>query len=133
MVNKATKQSPLKNGNPSHTLTAEEQRAGGRKSGKVRAKNRTFKDILEQLGRMQTTDSGNRKIMAASGVADEEMTNDMAKMFRLEQKAQSGDLRAIELLAKLRKQLTDQVEFNDITPPQPLSPRKANLKKEEKK
>lgn len=124
--------SPLKNGNPQHELTEEEARKGGKKSGEVRARNRTFKDILEQLGRMQTTNSGNRRIMAANGVADEEMTNDMAKMFRLEQKAQSGDLRALELLAKLRKQLTDQVEFNDITPPQPLSPRKAKEKEEEK-
>lgn len=124
------KQSPLKNGNPSHTLTTEEQRAGGKKSGEVRARNRTFKDILEQLGRMSTTNNANRKIMASNGVPDNEMTNDMAKMFRLEQKAQSGDLRALELLAKLRKQLTDQVEFNDITPPQPLSPRKAKEKKD---
>lgn len=127
------KQSPLKNGNPIHTLTVEEQRAGGKKSGEVRARNRTFKDILEQLGRMSTTNNANRKIMAASGVPDNEMTNDMAKMFRLEQKAQAGDLRALELLAKLRKQLTDQVEFNDITPPQPLSPRKAKEKKDASK
>lgn len=127
------KQSLLKNGNPIHTLTVEEQRAGGKKSGEVRARNRTFKDILEQLGRMSTTNNANRKIMAASGVPDNEMTNDMAKMFRLEQKAQAGDLRALELLAKLRKQLTDQVEFNDITPPQPLSPRKAKEKKDASK
>lgn len=106
-------------------------RKGGIASGVARRRKRTFKEILEQLGSLPIKSEQNRKILEDAGVENvEELTNDMAIMFRLNQKASNGDLRAIELLAKLRKQLTDQVEFNDITPPQPLSPRKA--KKEEK-
>ena len=39
----------LKNGNPDHTLTTEDQRAGGIASGKVRREKATMKATLEML------------------------------------------------------------------------------------
>lgn len=98
---------------------------GGVASGKARRQKKTLAQIGDMIGGLDIKNGKNREILRQAGIDDDDMINDVAMMYRLELKAQTGDPRAIELLAKLRGQLKDQIETIDLTPPKPLSPRKA--------
>ena len=115
----AQKQSPLKNGNPPHKLTLEEQRAAGRRSGEVRRAKKTLAQIGEMIGNLDIKSEKNREILRQAGIMDEDMINDVGMMFRLNMKAQNGDTRAIELLAKLRGQFKEQINTT-VNVPKPL-------------
>lgn len=121
-------QSLLKNGVKPHILTVEEQRAGGRKSGEVRAKRKTLAQIGDMIGGLDITSEKNREILREAGITDEDMINDVGMMFRLHLKAQNGDTRAIELLAKMRGQLKEQIqaEVAEVKPLVDLTKRKKN-------
>ena len=70
------------------------------------------------IGGLNIKSEKNRAIMREAGIHDEDMINDVGMMFRLNLKAQQGDTKAIELLAKLRGQLKEQIsaEVADVTP-----------------
>lgn len=103
-------------------LTAEEQRKiasqGGKASVEARRQKKTLKEIGDMIGSLKVTSEKNKEIMRQAGIEDEDMINDVGAMFRLNLKAQSGDTKAMELLAKLRGQLKEQIsaEVADVTP-----------------
>lgn len=101
-----------------HKLTVEEASKGGIASGKARRQKKTLKEIGDMIGSLKVTSEKNKEIMRQAGIEDEDMINDVGAMFRLNLKAQSGDTKAMELLAKLRGQLKEQIsaEVADVTP-----------------
>lgn len=107
---------------PLNERTKSEQRSiaiqGGIASGKARRQKKTLKEIGDMIGSLQVTSEKNKEIMRQAGIQDEDMINDVGAMFRLNLKAQSGDTKAMELLAKLRGQLKEQIsaEVADVTP-----------------
>lgn len=134
MSNSATKQvkgqGRLKNNNPSHKLTVEEQRRAGRKSGEVRRQRKTLAQIGDMIGGLAITSEKNREIMRQAGIKDEDMIRDVEYMFRLSLKAAQGDTRAMELLAKLRGQFKERtsIEVSEVKPLVDLTKRKKNGK-----
>lgn len=103
-------------------LTTEKAREigskGGIASGIARRQKKTLKEIGDMIGSLKVTSEKNKEIMRQAGIQDEDMINDVGAMFRLNLKAQSGDTKAMELLAKLRGQLKEQIsaEVADVTP-----------------
>lgn len=93
--------------NPKHKLTVEDQRKGGAKSVEEKKLNHSFAAILEELGALPVKSEKNMAIMRDAGLAPEKMISDYQKLFRLNQKADAGDPKAMELVAKIRKQLTN--------------------------
>lgn len=95
--------------------TKDEQRAitqkGGIASGVARRQKKTLKQIGDMIGNLNINNEKKRAIMREAGIQDEDMVNDVGMLFRLNMKAQQGDTRAIELLAKLRGQLKDNDLF----------------------
>lgn len=89
-------------------------RKGGIASGKARREKKTLKQIGDMIGSLDIKSSKNRQILKDAGIEDEDMINDVGMLFRLNLKAQSGDAKSIELLAKLRGQLKEQVSAEII-------------------
>ena len=97
-----------------HKLTVEEQSMGGIASGEARRKKKTLKQIGDMIGSLNIKSAKNIEIMRKAGIEDEDMINDVGMLFRLNLKAQQGDTKSIELLAKLRGQLKEQVSAEII-------------------
>lgn len=114
--------------NLTHKLTVDEQRAGGRASGKARRQRKTLAQIGDMIGGLDIKSDKNREILRQAGITDEDMINDVGMLFRLNLKAQNGDTRAIELLAKLRGQFKEQIqaEVAEVKPLVDLTRRKKN-------
>ena len=97
------------NGNLIPVRTKEEARVRGRNggvaSGIARRQKKTLREIGEMIGSLDIKSEKNREILRQAGIDDEDMINDVGMLFRLNLKAQQGDTRAIELLAKLRGEL----------------------------
>lgn len=112
----------------SHKLTVEEQSRGGKASANARRQRRTLREIGDLIGGLDIKSEKAKKIMMDAGLDDEDMINDVGMMFRLNLKAQSGDTKSIELLAKLRGQLKEQqqVEVAEIKPLVDLTKRAKN-------
>ena len=91
-----------------HKLTVEEQSRGGIKSGEVRRAKKSLAQIGDMIGALDITSEKNREILRKAGIKDEDMIQDVGMMFRLNLKAQNGDVRAAELLAKMRGQLVNK-------------------------
>ena len=99
---------------------------GGIASGKARRQRKTLAQIGDMIGGLDIKSEKNRAILRDAGITDEDMINDVGMMFRLNQKAQSGDPRAIELLSKLRGQFKEQIsaEVAEVKPLVDLTKRK---------
>ena len=83
----------LKNGNPIHTLTVEEQRQGGIASGITRAKRKTFKEELLNL------------------LSDKDVNKNIS--LSLLSKALDGDIRAFEVIRDtVGEKPIDKVDMN---------------------
>lgn len=80
-------------------------RKGGIASGKARRQKKAWSEILERIGSLPVKSQKNRAIMREAGLTDDEMISDVQKMFRLNMKADAGDLKAIETIAKIRGEL----------------------------
>lgn len=106
----------------------EKGRAGGIKSGEVRRQRKTLAQIGDMIGNLDIKSEKNRAILREAGIDDEDMVNDVGMLFRLNLKAQQGDTRAIELLAKLRGQFKEQIsaEVAEVKPLVDLTKRKKN-------
>lgn len=100
-------------------LTAEEQRKiasqGGKASVEARRQKKTLREIGEMIGSLDIKSDKNREILRQAGIKDEDMINDVGMLFRLNLKAQQGDTRAIELLAKLRGELGSDNPFAGVS------------------
>lgn len=101
---------------------------GGIASGKARRQRKTLREIGDMIGGLDVKSDRARKIMKDAGIEDEDMIQDVAMMFRLNLKAQSGDTRAAELVAKLRGQLKEQqqIEVAEMKPLVDLTQRPKN-------
>lgn len=97
-----------------------------------RRKKKSLAQIGEMIGSLDIKSEKNREILKQAGIADEDMINDVGMIFRLNQKAQSGDTRAIELLAKLRGQFKDRVEQEITGEISGITINVKNFEKEEK-
>lgn len=116
-----------------HVLTVEEQSKGGKASGETRRKQRTLKEIGDMIGKLPMKSQKNIELLKKAGLEDDDMIRDVGMMFRLAVNAENGDPRSIELLAKLRRQLTDQVETTNIEKPAPRLAKDRSEKDEAKK
>lgn len=113
-------------------LTTEEQREIARKGGKAsveaRRQKKTLKEIGDMIGSLKLTNEEKIKVMKKAGIADEYLIKDVAAMYKLASRAESGDVRAIEVLAKLRGQFKEQIsaEVAEVRPLVDLTGRKKN-------
>lgn len=82
--------------------TSEEAREIGRKggiaSGESRRKKKTMKEVASLLLGMEVSSSNIKTQMKAMGIPDEDLTNQMAIVIAMLQKASKGDTKAFELL-----------------------------------
>lgn len=87
---------------PNSERTPEELRAmtrkGGKRSGVVRRAKKRFREAVELLLRMDCTDAEIRGQLEAMGIADREMTNQMALVLSMFRKAMTGDVQAFNTL-----------------------------------
>lgn len=106
---------------------------GGVASGKARRQRKTLAQIGDMIGSLGVKSDKARAAMKQAGIEDEDMINDVAMMFRLNLKAQSGDTRAVELLSKLRGQFKEQIaaEVTEVKPLVDLTKRPKNGEKTE--
>ena len=103
------------NGNTPHELTVDEQRAGGLKSVEARRQKKTLRELGNMIGSLQVNSEKNRAIMREAGIADEDMIRDTEALFRISLKAQQGDVKAAEFLAKLRGELGSDNPFAGVS------------------
>lgn len=98
--------SGLKNGNPRHTLTVEEQRRGGRKSAEKRAKRKSIREAFEAICGKTYTDSNGNDIDGITAMC--------MKQF---QAAMNGDTKAfVEIRNSLGEMPVQRVERVEISP-----------------
>lgn len=98
-----------------HVLTVEEQSKGGQVSGEVRRQKKTLRQLGEMIGSLQVKSEKNRATMREAGIADEDMIRDTEALFRISLKAQQGDVKAAEFLAKLRGELGSDNPFAGVS------------------
>lgn len=96
-----------------HQLTVEEQSKGGKKSGETRRQRKSWKELLDKLGQLPVASKNNAQMMKSLGLTDEEINSDMAKMYRLDLAAQNGDVKALELQAKIRGEFSPVKNVNE--------------------
>lgn len=114
------------------TFSSSEARKNGRKggiaSGQARKRAKTLKEIGDMIGGLRLTNENKIKVMKAAGIADEDLIKDVAAMYKLASRAESGDARAMELLSKLRGQFREvqSVEVSEVKPLVDLTKRKKN-------
>lgn len=90
-------------------------RAGGVASGIARRQKKTLRELGEMIGGLQVNSEKNRAIMREAGIADEDMIRDTEALFRISLKAQQGDVKAAEFLAKLRGELGSDNPFAGVS------------------
>lgn len=100
-------------------LTAEEQRKiasqGGKASVEARRQKKTLRQLGDMIGSLQVNSEKNRAIMREAGIADEDMIRDTEALFRISLKAQQGDVKAAEFLARLRGELGSDNPFASVS------------------
>lgn len=117
---------------PQNKRTKTEQREiarmGGIASGEARRKKKTLKDLADMIGGLEVKAEKNRNIMLEAGIAEEDLVRDTEALFRISLKAQQGDVKAAEFLAKIRGQLKEQIsaEVAEVKPLVDLTKRKKN-------
>lgn len=98
--------SGLKNGNPRHTLTVEEQRRGGQKSAETRARRKTIREAFEAICSERYTDEQGNEIDGITAMC--------MQQFQL---AMDGDTKAfVEIRNSLGEMPTQRVEVDTIDP-----------------
>ena len=103
-------------------------RLGGIASGVAKREKKTLKQIGDMIGSLPIKSEKTRAVLQAAGIDNEDLINDVDAMYKLTIKAKSGDTKAMELLAKLRGQLKEQIsaEVADVTPLVDLTKRVKN-------
>ena len=71
---------------------------GGRKSGETRRRKRQMKEIAKELLAMDVTSDKAKQQMKAYGLKDDELTNNMAIMIAMLNKAVKGDVKAAQFI-----------------------------------
>ena len=103
---------------PINERTKSEQREitrkGGIASGIARRQKKTLAQIGDMIGGLDIKSEETKQRLREAGIADEDMVNDVAMLFELNRNAKKGDVKSIELLAKLRGQLNDKDLFGSL-------------------
>ena len=99
--------------------TKEEQREiaikGGKASGEARRKNRNMKECLKMLLSLDVKSPKAREQLKALGIDDEEMTNQMALMVSMLNKALKGDKGCAEFIRDTSgQQIINKTEITEI-------------------
>lgn len=99
--------------------TKEEQREiaikGGKASGKARRKNKNMKECLKMLLSLDVKSPKAREQLKALGIDDEEMTNQMALMVSMLNKALKGDKGCAEFIRDTSgQQIVNKTEVTEI-------------------
>lgn len=99
--------------------TKEEQREiaikGGKASGEARRKNRNMKECLKMLLSLDVKSLKAREQLKALGIDDEEMTNQMALMVSMLNKALKGDKGCAEFIRDTSgQQIVNKTEVTEI-------------------
>lgn len=97
----------------SHEKAVENGRKGGIASGIAKRQHATWKEILEMLGEKKAKSKKIRELMTELKIPDDEQTSDVAKMFNLDLRSQSGDPKALETEAKIRGQFAPIQNVNE--------------------
>ena len=84
----------------SHKLSVAEQSKGGKASVEARRKKKTMAQYLQLWANSEVADK-DKKILQASGFGDEELTKRVLLVHSLLKKAQSGDLKAMQMIMEL--------------------------------
>lgn len=90
-------------------------RKGGIASGEARRQKKTLRELGNMIGSLKVNSEKNRAIMREAGIADEDMIRDTEALFRISLKAQQGDVKAAEFLAKLRGELGSDSPFAGVS------------------
>lgn len=89
-----------------------------RKAAESARRRKKLRELVELVGAMRPT-TATVKTLTAMGVAPEDMTRDVAIVVALYKRAEKGDARAFELIAKIRGEMVDKVAA-DVALPRPL-------------
>lgn len=109
----------LKNGNPPHKLTTEEQRKAGRNSGKTRNKKKTIQNILTALCDSKCSDIPQfKKIAAKLGLDDDKSVKEL---FTLVSTLNALKTAKMDDLGKMAELLGEQREMQSETEKQQTS------------
>lgn len=101
----------LKNGNPPHKLTTEEQRKAGRKSAETRRNNKTIQKILNEFLNAKCSDSAQLKRIAQKlGIESEKSIKELLTYLAIINTAKNANL---DELSKLTKLIGEMPEMND--------------------
>ena len=93
----------LNNGNPKHDLTVEEQRRGGKASGKARAAKKTVRAILSDLLDSDISKASPQfsRLAAKLGIDDDKSVKELFTLICLLNSVKSGNLSDLEKLTSL--------------------------------
>lgn len=99
--------------------TTEEQRKiarqGGKASGEARRRKKNMKECLQLLLQLDVKNPRVREQLSKLGVTDEEMTNEMAMMVSVMNKATKGDIQAVNFVRDTSgQQITSKVEIDKV-------------------
>ena len=101
----------LKNGNPPHKLTTEEQRKAGRKSVESRNEKKTIQKILNEFLNMKCSDSTQFKRIAEKlGIESEKNIKELLTYLAIINTAKNANF---DELSKLTKLIGEMPEMND--------------------
>ena len=101
----------LKNGNPPHKLTTEEQRKAGRKSVETRRNKKTIQNIVNEFLNAKCSDSAQFKRIAQKlGIESEKSIKELLTYLAIINTAKNANL---DELSKLTKLIGEMPEMND--------------------
>lgn len=97
-----------------HELTVEEASRGGVNSGIARRQKKTLGQLADMIGNLNIKSDERKNKLREAGISDDDMIEDVDMLFSLHKKAKEGDVRAAELLAKLRGQLKNDEPLANV-------------------
>jgi len=104
---------------PFNELTVEEQRElaskGGKASVKARRRKKNMKECLQLLLQLDIKNPKVREQLKKLGIEEEEMTNEMAMMVSVMNKATKGDIQAVNFVRDTSgQQISNKIEIDKV-------------------
>ncbi len=113
----ANEQNLTKMGKNRGLTTEEAQRIGslgGKKSGEVRRRRKTYREIAELILSMPITDENTREYLLSQGYKEEDLNNDFIEMFSMHQQVLNGNVKAFEALRDtVGERPSDKLEISE--------------------
>lgn len=89
-----------------HTLTLDEQSAGGKASGDARRRKKTMRELAVIVNSLPLSENNKKQLPA--GIKEDEMTFQMAFIVKVYKKALEGDAKAMKLWVELSNTLDEK-------------------------